>query len=254
MKLDFFDCNCQIGRPGTPVMGGPVTAQEIIDRLKPMGIRRALVYSALSKELHPAEGNAAVLEEVKGTELAPCWSALPPATRELGTPDQLIKQMRANRVGALRLFPSTHSYNLSEWCMGTLYEALEADRVPILVEMAQTSFDQIASALAAFPKLRMVILRPAYRIDRMLYPLMERYEHLCVDTSNYVVSGGIEEVCRRFGSHRLLFGTAMPYYEPGAAVSSVTYAEIDDEDKQAIAGGNLDDLLAWVGEDRGTGG
>lgn len=254
MKLDFFDCNCQIGRAGAPVAGGPVTAQEIVDRLKPMGIRRALVYSALSKELHPVEGNKAVLEEVDGTELVPCWSALPATTCEMGSPDQFIKQMRRCGVGALRLFPSTHFYDLSEWCMGTLYEVLEADRVPILVEMAETNFNQIASALQAFPKLRVVVLRPSYRIDRMLYPLMERYEHLCVDTSNYVVSGGIEEVCRIFGSHRLIFGTALPFFEPGAAVSSVTYAEIDDEDKQAIAGGNLDNLLAWVGEDRAKGG
>lgn len=250
MTLDFFDCNCQIGRSGAPVAGGPVTAQEIVDRLQPMGIRRALVYSALSKELHPVEGNAAVLEEVQDSPLVPCWSALPASTREMGTPDLFIRQMRTNRVGALRLFPSTHSYNLSEWCMGTLYEALEADRVPIFVELAQTNFDHIASALKAFPSLRLIILRPAYRSDRMIFPLMERYEHLCVDTSNYVASGAIEEVCKRFGSHRLIFGTGMPFFEPGAAVSPITYAEIDDEDKQAIAGGNLDDLLAWVG-DRG---
>jgi predicted TIM-barrel fold metal-dependent hydrolase len=230
-----------------------VTAEEIVDRLKPMGVNRALVYSALSKELHPIDGNAAVLEEVKGSSLVPCWSALPAATREMGTPDLFIKKMRESGVAALRLFPVTHSYNLSEWCMGTMYEALEADRVPILVEMAQTNFDHIASALKAFPKLRLVILRPAYRSDRMLYPLMERYEHLCVDTSNYVASGGIEEVCKRFGSHRLIFGTALPYFEPGAAVSSVTYAEIEDEDKQAIAAGNLDALLSWVGEARGKG-
>lgn len=254
MRLDFFDCNCQIGRSGAPVAGGPVTAQEIIDRLKPMGIRRALVYSALSKELHPVEGNAAVMEEVKGSPLVPCWSALPASTREMGTPDEFIKKMRANAAGALRLFPSTHSYNLSEWCMGAMYEALEADRVPILVDMAQTNFDHIASALRAFPRLRIVIMRPAYRSDRMIYALMERYEHFCVETSNYVASGGIEEVCKRFGSHRLIFGTGLPYFEPGAAVSPVTYAEIDDADKQAIAAGNLEALLAWLGEDRGTGG
>ncbi len=228
-----------------------MTAREILDRLKPMGISRALVHSALSKELHPVEGNAAVLEEVKDTPLVPCWSALPAATHELAPPDQFIKQMRANGVGALRLFPLTHSYVLSDWCMGTLYEALEADRVPIFVEVAQTSMDQVASALHAFPKLRMILVRPAYRGDRMIYPLMERYEHLYIETSNYVASGGIEEVCRRFGSRRLVFGTGLPYYEPGAAVSSVTYAEIDDDDKQAIAGGNLEELLGWAGEDRG---
>lgn len=246
MKLDFFDCNCQIGRAGAPpAEGGPVTAQEIVDALKPMGIRRALVYSALAKELHPNEGNPAVLGEIKGSPLAPCWAGLPSSTGEQGTPSELVDNMKKNGVGALRLFPVTHSYCLADWCIGSLFEELEAKRVPVFVEIAQTNYDHIASALKAFPKLRLVLVRPAYRSDRFIYPLMEKYEHFCVETSNYVISGGIEEVCRRFGSSRLIFGTGMPFYDAGAAVSSITYAEIDDTDKQAIAADNLDRLLAW---------
>jgi len=247
MRLDFFDCNCQIGRAGAPINGAPVTASEIVDMLKPMGISRALVYSALAKELHPAEGNPAVLEDVKGSALVACWVGLPTSTGEIPPPAEFIAQMRANGVGAVRLFPSAHSYALADWCIGPLLGALEANRVPVLVEIAQTNLDQIASALEAFPKLRLIVLRPSYRSDRMLYPLMERYEHLCIETSNYAVSGGIEEVCRRFGSSRLIFGTGLPFVEPGAAVSPITYAEIDAADKQAIAGGNLDKLLGWAG-------
>jgi hypothetical protein len=248
MKLDFFDCNCQIGRAGAPVEGSPVTAQEIVDKLSPMGIRRALVYSAIAKELHPAEGNRAVLEDVKGSPLVPCWAAMPTATGEIGSPAEFVAAMRANGVGAVRLFPTLHSYCIQDWCIGPLFEQLEHNRVPVFVEIAQTSYDHIASALKAFPKLRLILLRPSYRCDRIVFPLMEKYEHLCLDTSNYVVSGGIEEVCSRFGSSRLIFGTGLPFAEPGAAVSPITYAEIDDADKQAIAGGNLERLLAWAGE------
>ena len=251
VRLDFFDCNCRIGRSGTPVEGGPVTASEIVDRLRPMGIRRALVYSAISVELHPAEGNPAVIEEVKGSPLVPCWVGLPSSTGELGTPEEFVSAMRAAGVGAVRLYPAMHSYSLAEWCMGPMLEVLEANRVPVLVEVQQTSLDQIAAVLQAFPRLRLIIVRPSYRADRMLYPLMERYEHLCIETSNYAGSGAIEDVCRRFGSSRLIFGTGLPYFEPGAAVSPITYAEIDHADKQAIAGGNLERLLAWAGETSG---
>lgn len=248
MKLDFFDCNCQIGRAAAPVAGGPVTAGEIVEALKPMGITRALVYSALAKELHPAEGNPAVLEEVKGSPLVPCWVGLPSETLELGTAAEFVASMKASGVRAVRLFPNYHTYCLADWCMGSLFEVLEQNRVPVFVEFAQTNYDHIASALKAFPRLRLVLLRPSYRSDRMMYPLMEKYEHFCVETSNYAASDGIEEVCRRFGSHRLIFGTGMPFVEAGAAVSPITYAELDAADKQAIAGGNLDRLLAWAGE------
>ncbi len=248
MKLDFFDCNCQIGRPGVPKEGAPITAREVLDRLKPMGINRALVYSAAAKEHHPIEGNPQLFEDIKGYPFVPCWVGLPSSTLELGSPEQFISDMRANGVGAVRLFPSLHSYSIQPWCIGPLFEALEANAVPVLVEAAHTNFHHIAAALADFPQLRLIILRPAYRSDRFIYPLMERYEHLYVDTSNYVANGGVEAVCERFGSRRLIFGTDVPNFEPGAAVSGVTYADISDVDKQAIAGGNLEKLLAWMGE------
>lgn len=248
MKLDFFDSNCQIGRSGVPLDGAPTNPVEVMERVKPVGISRALVYSALAKELHPCEGNSKLLQEIKGFPFIGCWVALPTSTGEIGTPRQFVEEMRKHGIGAVRLFPNLHSYCIQPWCIGPLFEVLEANNVPVFVEVAQTSFDHIAAALADFPKLRLILLRPAYRLDRYLYPLMERYENLCVDTSNYVASGGIEAVCSRFGSRRLIFGTDLPHFEPGAAVSSITYADISDAEKQAIAGGNLENLLAWLGD------
>ncbi len=56
---------------------------------------------------------------------------------------------------------------------------------------------------------------------------------------------GIEEICRRFGARRLLFGTGLPFTEAGPSIAQITYAEISDADKRSIAGDNLRKLLAW---------
>jgi len=248
MKLDFFDCNAQIGRYGVPQPEAYFTPQELLEKLQPLGISRALVYHSYSKELHPVEGNPKVVEETKGLPLTAAWAALPPATRELPAPEDFIAQMKAQGVGAVRLFPATHSYCIRDWCVGELFDALEVHRVPIFIDAAQTNYDHIASALESHPRLRLIILRPSYRCDRFVYPLMEKYEHLCLETSNYVGNGGIESICSRFGSSRLIFGTGLPFFDPGFAVSHITYAQIDDADKQAIAAGNLEKLLTWAGE------
>jgi len=47
----------------------------------------------------------------------------------------------------------------------------------------------------------------------------------------------------RFGSRHLLFGTNMPQYTGTAAVSLLSYSAIDQAARQAIAGGNLRNLL-----------
>jgi predicted TIM-barrel fold metal-dependent hydrolase len=58
--------------------------------------------------------------------------------------------------------------------------------------------------------------------------------------------GAIEDIVKHFGPESLLFGTNMPQYTGTAAVSLLTYADISREDKQAIAGDNLRNLLNKV--------
>ncbi|MGC8861739.1 MAG: amidohydrolase family protein [Armatimonadota bacterium] len=246
MKLDFFDCNAQVGRFGSPVPEHFFEPRQLVRWLKPLGIGRALVFHALARELHPAEGNAAVIEAVNGLPLFPCWVAVPHHTGEMPPPSEFVDQMEAAGVRAVRLFPWFHNYSLAEWCAGEMLAEFEGRRVPVFVNADQTSYDQIALVLENHPQLRLVVTQTSYRCDRFVYQLMERFKHLALETSSYLAAGGIEAICRRFGASRLVFGTGVPYLEPGAAVALITFAQISNSDKQAIASGNLERLLAWV--------
>jgi predicted TIM-barrel fold metal-dependent hydrolase len=245
LRLDFFDCNAQVGRFGSPEEEHFFEPEELVERLEPMGIRRALVFHALAKELHPAEGNPALTEAVRELPLTACWVAMPHHTGEVPPPAEFVDQMQAAGARAVRLFPAFHNYSLSDWCAGEMLDVFEARRVPVFIEIGQTNYEQIAAALSSHPKLRLTVMQTSYRCDRFVYPLMERFEHLAVETSSYLVTGGIEAMCKRFGASRLIFGTGSPYLEPGAPVASITFARISDSDKQAIAGGNLERLLSW---------
>ena len=48
---------------------------------------------------------------------------------------------------------------------------------------------------------------------------------------------------RVFGAERLIFGTGMPEYAPGPAVTLITYSGLDEEAKRQVAGDNLRRLL-----------
>lgn len=245
MKFEFFDCNLQVGRFGNPIPETLFTTPQLMERLNTAGIRRALAFHSLGKELHPVEGNAKIAEEIGGHEITPSWVAMPHHTGDMPKPAEFVTLMRAAGAKAVRLFPNIHSYSLSEWCSGQMFSEFEASHVPVLVECDQANYEMVASILAAHPDLRLTLVRTSYRGDRYLYPLFEKYDHLSIETSSYVVTGGVEAICERFGSSRLVFGTGMPFFEPGNAVSLITYAQISDKDKQAIASGNLERLLAW---------
>ncbi|MBI3948686.1 MAG: amidohydrolase family protein [Armatimonadetes bacterium] len=242
-RLRFFDCNARVGRAGAVRPEHILDPQRLIGEMDYCGIERALVYHAWAREWDAASGNRKLLEEIEGLDrLAPCFCPLPHATEEMPPPEALAVDLKARR-GAARLYPKEHQYVLSEWCCGRLLSALEDAGVPVLLEMAQASWDDIAGVLKAHPRLPVIVLGTSYRIDRYAYPLWERFDNLHVETATYQVMRGIEAVCRRFGPERLVFGTGLPLLDAGGPIAQVMYAELPEREKRLIAGGTLARLL-----------
>lgn len=240
--LHFFDCNCQIGRFGAPAPGLALTPEALEGELQHFGIARALCYHALAKEYSPAEGNRALLED-RRPWLEPCWVAMPHHTGELPAPQELLRQMHEADVRAVRLFPKEHNWRLREWAAGELLAVLAEARIATLLDADQTDWDEVDAICAAHPGLPLILLRPNYRAARFLYPLFERHANLRIEFSLYQVHRGIEEICQRFGAERLVFGSALPTFSPGGPVAMVTYADVNERDKEAMAGGTLARLL-----------
>lgn len=241
----YFDCNVQVGRYGVRHPEAFTTADELVKEMEYSGVSEALVYHSMAKEYAPEIGNRMLLEEIDGKPLQPCWVVMPHHTGEMPAPDELLAQMKSCGVRALRAFPSSHQYRLTDWNAGELLDMIEANRIPLFVDMSETSWDDVADILHEHRAINLILLRTSYRIDRYIYPLFEKYEGLRIETATYQVNYGIEEVCRRFGAHRLLFGTGLPFTEAGPSIAQVSYAEVSDEEKALIAGGNLRQLLGW---------
>lgn len=243
-ELSFFDCNAQIGRYGVRHPEAFTTADALADEMTCTGISSALVFHSMAKEYAPKVGNQMLLGDIKGrAAMHPCWVVMPHHTDEMPGPEDLLSQMKQAGVRAVRAFPVLHQWRLTDWCAGELLDVVEANRIALFLDMDQTNWDNIAEILHSHPGLNLCLLRTSYRCDRMMYPLMERYEGLRIEAATYAVPSGIEEITRRFGAGRLLFGSGLPLTEAGPSVAQIAYADISDADKRLIAGGNLRGLL-----------
>jgi predicted TIM-barrel fold metal-dependent hydrolase len=120
---------------------------------------------------------------------------------------------------------------------------LESQLLPTFIDLDQTDFEAVAAVCQQYSLLPLVLLRVGYRTCRYLYPLLEKHPNLHLDISLFQAHGAIEEVCERFGPDRLLFATGLPVVAPGPAIAQVTYADISEEQKSLLAGGNLSRLL-----------
>ena len=210
----------------------------------------ALVYHIVARDGHPPVGNSMLMEAIKNnSELHPVWVLLPHHTGEMPHPDKLLPEMRKNNIKAVRVYPSAnyHNFSISEWCSGKLLSALEEEHIPIILDMETVRWEDVNTILENHQQLPLIAATCTYRNNRYIYPLLEKYKNLFIELSRFMGAGTIEDMVERFGSHHLLFGTNMPQYTGTAAVSILTYSDIDQKAKQAIAGGNLGNLLkeAW---------
>jgi len=71
----------------------------------------------------------------------------------------------------------------------------------------------------------------------------ERWPHLHLESSRLAHFAAIETAVRRIGAERLLLGTGAPDRPPAAPVNAILAAEIPDDAKRAILGGNAARLL-----------
>ena len=251
-SLEFFDCNCIVGPLSAVHPEGSVSLEELRSRMHEVGIRRLLVTHSYAIEYDPGAGNQAVSELCRAAaDLEPCFVLLPAATNEQPPPnDGLLTYLHEGSARAVRLCPKTHGFGLGEaWC-SEIFACLGRAGVPVLVDFDQTDWTEIDAVQSAHPSLSLVILRAGYRIDRWLYPLLERHPGLYLEISWYQTFGGIEALAQRFGAGRLLFGTGAPVWDPAGPVGLISYADLSEEEKKLIACGNLDRLL-WKGLQNG---
>jgi hypothetical protein len=240
--LKFFDCNCAFGPYRTRVFRFARTAEGLLSEMDFGNIERALAYHTAMRFDHPAVGNELVVRETRGhARLLPTWALLPSQTGEQPALETLLRDMRRRGVRAVRLFPEDHRYFLDEITWGDQLAVFMERRIPLFV---RASLDKIAGLLQSFPELVVVTgSQGANPLDRYAWPLIEKYPHLIFETSGYLVDGGIEEFCKRYGAARLVFGSGFPDNAAGAAMLTLARADIADAERQAIAWDNLSRLL-----------
>lgn len=250
--MELWDCNCWYGVPKSPPLAPAETVDVLLQEMERAGIHRALVRNAALWEQSPEVGNALVTAHCADDErLLPAWAILPPQTGELGTVDEFVAAMREAGVRALWAYPENHRYVLNTTTMGALFQEVTDRGIPLFIERREVGggalYALVDGVLNDFPALHLCVVgHGSWGEDRYFRPLMERYPNFMVGTSRYELDGGIEEICGIYGPERLLFGTQFPLTPMGGPILTLLHANIRDEDRELIAGGNLRRILEGV--------
>ncbi|MCL5005710.1 MAG: amidohydrolase [Acidobacteria bacterium] len=230
-----FDANVRMGRSG--IHGGlALEPPELVVEMDRNGIEQALISHFTAVEYDAFEGNTALAQAVN-QRLVPCWAALPET--------DFIKQLDERKPAAVRLYfaPLRHNFSPAPWCSGELCSFLQDGRILTLIAAEDIGWEALANLLENFPGLHVLLLEAGYRADRYLFPLLRKFPNLYFDSSTYLGHRQLECFVERFGPERIVFGSRLPLYTPGAALAVLATARISDQNKRAIGGGNLRSLL-----------
>lgn len=247
--MEFFDCNAYFGLPAQRPLAPVGSAELLLAEMDRAGVDRALVWHIAQHDVAPQTGNAMLAEAIAPhRRLRGCWTMLPNQAREFPEPDELFRQMREARVTSIRVFPESHKFLLNGVSMGVLLDAMSRRRVPLFLSMSRgMSWRGVYDVLAEFPELTCVVCdHGCWGEDRLFRPLIERYHNVAVDTSQYLLDGGIEAFVTDYGARRMLYGSGFPESYFGGMMMAIKHAQIPPAAKEAIAHGNLERMIEEV--------
>lgn len=223
-------------------------AGKLIEYMDYAGIGRANVWHRSMYELDPTAGNRKLLEEVRGHEdrLSPSLAILPCVTDREYEPETFFGLMRAHNARTVHAFPLMDRYVLCEVTMGEQLSLLSELKIPLYLS-PRDGFEPIYAVLKEFPDLTVILYNIGWWPSaRYVYPLLKRYPNVYFETGDFSMMHGIEDVCARFGSERMLFGTNFPTNSMAGSICCLEMARIPDTDKENIAHANLERLLGEV--------
>ncbi len=109
-------------------------------------------------------------------------------------------------------------------------------------------FSDLASGVAhlAPAGCRVILANVYYNALTECVEVMRRREEFLMEVGHTCTPGSVEFLCRELGASRLVLGTGQPLESGRGAIEGIRRAEISEEDKAAILGDTLADLLGGI--------
>jgi predicted TIM-barrel fold metal-dependent hydrolase len=243
-RVPVFDAQICVGHSGSALSPAADRAS-LLAELDRHGVERALVYHAHAETFSPLRGNH-LLEEWLGRDgrLLPLWAALP-------TEDSLAQLEALRSAGQLRAVRLVDAAGLPfvDWTHGLLLEWLSDADIPLWIALPDVDPRDLVATLGGYPRLRVVLAGAHYSQTLLVRKLMTILPNTSLELSRYESLDAINDLVRRFGPQRLLYGSWYPRYAIGPVLYFAHHCGLPEAMLAQICAGNLDRLLGLAPKD-----
>ena len=235
-----FDANIAVG--DTKVSLSPLRDRaQLLAEMDRHGVGRALIHHPNSHEPF-VDGTVTdeELDEWRNDRLFPQWTGLPvPISIE-----RLVERHAAGDLTCVRICAGERVFApFTPWLYGELLTWLAEIGAPAVIDLTELAPDDIVRTLKGFPRLRSIVVGAHPTHQHFVPAMLRAVDGMHLELSRYEPLGGVEALCREFGSSRLLYGSWYPRYAMGPIVHFLRTIELSDSDRAALLAGTLEGLL-----------
>ena len=241
--MAIIDIHAEIGT--TPLWGVSFTDANLTRSMQKYGVERAVISSTISNSCDFKRGNAQIASVVKANK-----SMLGCLVVNLNYPEQSQEDMHAylnqDAFAGLRLSSGVRGGYVMLAEAEELLNAFRRFLKPVfLYTFDKTSLLAANEIAKAFPGMKFVLLTMGGDDWRMATILAERTLNLVLEISGSFSPDKIPFAVEHIGSHRIVYGSSLPYVDPSASIALVQDADISDLDKRNILENSARKVFGW---------
>jgi len=234
--LAIIDVHAEIGN--TPLWGVPFTEANLARSMQKYGAAMSVVSSTVGNSCDFRLGNMQIAKVVQANKaLRGCVVA------NINYPEQSQEDMHrylsSDSFAGLLLTSGVRGRHVT---LAEAEEILNAHRrfvKPVFIHTWDSVSLIAANEMAkAFPIMKFVLLGMGGEDWRMATMLADRTLNLVLEISGSFSPDKIKFAVEHIGSHRLVYGSGLPYVDPSAVIGLVEDADISDADKRNIFEGS----------------
>ena len=254
-EVEFLDCSVGLfGAPDVPeVLNSREQLQTICGRY---AIHQAIVYDRGAVESGMLSEFERVLKFCSDrSTFLPMVPIVPPACGEQPEPSELVRFLLDEEVAAVGVWPRVHNIDLDRYAFAALLSRLQEHRIPVVYHTMgrgdhpwhhSPDWRGLVDIAHAFADLPIIVTPTGMLQGRRALPVLAACPNVYLDLSCHTFRF-VEHIVGAFGATRLVCTARLPYDDPGVTTSQLLYANVDPTARQAIAAGNVRQLLRNTG-------
>ncbi len=142
-----------------------------------------------------------------------------------------------------RFFPALQGWPTHFAPLGSILRRLEPEAIPVMVDLGKPGEATALMATIGRDHAPLILGGVGEQTLAEAISLLHAHDDLYMETSRLLASGAIALAVERLGADRVLYGSGAPARPMAAALAAVQLADISDQDRALVMGGNARRLL-----------